>query len=202
MSDSGLAQFERETFLQAAELLSHACMHVIAWNGTSAAWRGFDEDVAFCNEVSRRFGVPATASMLALNFALNRIGVKRLGLVTPYSDQVQSKIVDNYSEAGFDCVSERHSGIEVNFEFSKIPATDVAQMAREVAQAKPEAIIIICTNLNCAHIVPELEAELGIPVFDSTSAVVWHALRLAGVETLSLSDWGSLFTQEKYQSIE
>lgn len=201
MSSAGLAQFERETFLQAAELLSHAFMHVIAWNGTSAAWRGFDEDVSFCQDVSERFGVPATASMLALNLVLNHINVRRLGIVTPYSDAVQSKILQNYRDAGFDTVAERHSGIEVNFEFSKIPAQEVGRMAHEVAQSKPEAMIIICTNLNCAHIVPQLEAELGIPIFDSTSVVVWHALRLAGVNTSCIRDWGSLFTQDEYQSI-
>jgi len=201
LTDSGLAQFEQQTFLQAAELLSHAFMHVIAWNGTSAAWRGFHEDVAFCEEVSRRFEVPATASMLALNLILRHLDVARLGLVTPYSDAVQSKIVENYQSAGFNCVAERHSGIEFNFEFSKIPASDVRAMAEQVAEAKPEAIIIICTNLNCAHIVADLEAELGIPVFDSTSAVVWHALRLADVDTSSINGWGSLFTESTFASL-
>lgn len=201
LTDSGLAQFERQTFLQAAELLSHAYMHVIAWNGTSAAWRGFDEDVSFCEDVSRQFDVPATASMLALNLVLKHLDVQRLGVVTPYSDTVQKKILENYSHAGFDCVAERHSGIEVNFEFSRIPASSVTQMALEVAESRPEAIIIICTNLNCAHVVPDLEAKLGIPVFDSTSAVVWHALRLAGVDTTAIRQWGSLFCESQYQNI-
>jgi len=139
--------------------------------------------------------------MLALNLVLKHLGIRRLGLVTPYSDAVQSKIVENYQAIGFDCVGERHSGIEVNFDFSQIPADDVRSMAHAVAECKPEAIIIICTNLNCAHIVADLERELGIPIFDSTSAVVWHALRLADVDTSSISGWGSLFTDSTFAKL-
>jgi maleate isomerase len=66
-------------------------------------------------------------------------------------------------------------------------------MCREVAKAKPEAIAIYCTNLRGAPLAEELEAELGIPVLDSISTVVWKSLRLAGVDTSRISGWGQLF---------
>ena len=193
LSDGGLAQFEMTPFLNAAELLADAKMDVIAWNGTSAAWRGFHEDDALCEAIHARFGIPATASMVALNEIMRARDVTRFGLVTPYIDEVQTRILENYAAAGFECVAERHSGIRVNFDFSEIDDDHIIEQTRAVAKAKPEAIIIICTNMRAAPLVAQLEAELGVPIFDSTSAVVWRALQLAGVQVDAAAQWGGLF---------
>lgn len=193
LAEHALAQFDLAPFLGAAELLADARMHVIAWNGTSSAWKGFDQDTALCSAITGRFGLPATTSMHALNLILRATGAMRFGLVTPYLDDVQSKIVENYATEGFEVVAERHSGISVNFEFSQIPGEDIATMVRNVALEKPDAIIIVCTNLDSPGLVEDLERELGIPVYDSLSAVVWHSLRLASVDTSAIAGWGSLF---------
>ena len=68
-------------------------------------------------------------------------------------------------------------------------------MTREVAAARPDAIAILCTNLRGAALVPALEAELGLPVYDSVATVVWHSLQLAGIDTRRLHAWGRLFKE-------
>jgi maleate isomerase len=68
-------------------------------------------------------------------------------------------------------------------------------MIREVAAARPQAIVVLCTNLRAAPLVPALEAELGIPIYDSVATVVWQALRLAGADTRRIRSWGRLFTE-------
>ncbi len=54
---------------------------------------------------------------------------------------------------------------------------------------------MFCTNLRGAPLVNELELELGVPIYDSIAAVVWKALRLAGVDTRRLTRWGRLFRE-------
>lgn len=193
LSEGGLAQFESAPFMTAADLLADAKMDVIAWNGTSAAWRGFHEDEALVKIIGSRFGAKATASMIALNDILVEREQKRFALVTPYIDEVQAKIIENYRGAGFDVADERHLGVHVNFDFALIERDAIAEMVRAVAPSRPDAIMIVCTNLNAAPLVAELEAEVGIPIYDSTSAVVWRALQLAGVDARGLGRWGSLF---------
>ena len=196
LNSYGLAQFELAPFLDAASLLADARMHVIAWNGTSAAWRGFHEDEALAEAITDRHGVPGTASMLALNHIMRTRGITRFGLVTPYTSDVQARIRANYAEAGFTVTDERHSGISVNYAFSEIEPEPIQTMVREVAESKPECIIIICTNLRSAPLVADLERELDIPIYDSTSAVVWHALTLAGVDPRACgAHWGRLFEE-------
>ena len=51
-------------------------------------------------------------------------------------------------------------------------------MVRQVAAAKPQAIVCLCTNFPAAVVAAPMEAELGIPVYDSTALGVWHALQL------------------------
>ncbi len=201
LSQQALAQFEIEPFMSSARLLADAKMDVIAWNGTSAAWRGFHEDHDLCAEIEARYGIAATASMMALNLVLKAGGVTNIGLVTPYVSDVQSAIVDNYTNAGFVIDAERHLGISVNFDFSQVAEQAIADMVLEVAKSQPAAIIIICTNLPAATLIDNLEQQTGIPIYDSTSAVVWHSLRLIGVDTAALTQWGSLFTNPGLQNI-
>ena len=193
LTEQALGQFDDREILGAAELLSHAKVGVIGWSGTSASWRGFDTDEALCRRITEATGIPACTSVLALNeiFALTK--VRRFGLVTPYLEDVQAKIVANYARAGYECVAERHLDLRDNFSFSEVDADTLRRMVREVAQAEPDAIAILCTNLRGGPLVAELEAETGIPVHDSIATVVWKSLRLAGADPRRVRGWGRLF---------
>ena len=195
LSAGALAQFAPQEILSAARLLSHAHCRVIAWNGTSAGWLGFERDERLCEAISRETGAAACTSVLALNEIFQRTGVRRLGLVTPYRSDVQQAIVANYAGAGIECVAERHLGLQDNFSFSEVTPQALAALVHEVAAAKPDAIVILCTNLRGAPLVPALEQALNLPVYDSISAVVWKALRLAGTDTRRIRAWGRLFTE-------
>src|SRR6266446_1525933 len=97
LSASALALFDDSEILRAAELLAHAKVDVIGWNGTSSGWLGFEADVRLCEQITAATGIPATTSMLALNEILEQRKVTRLGYVTPYLDDVQAKILENYA---------------------------------------------------------------------------------------------------------
>ncbi len=195
LSQTGLAQFDDVPMLHASSLLADARVAAIGWNGTSGGWLGFDVDRRLCAGIGAATGIPATTSMLALNDILAARGVRRLGLVTPYTDDVQARIVANYAVLGIETISERHIGISENFAFAEVRPETIAAMVREVAAARPEAIAIICTNLRAAPLVAALEAETGILVLDTIATVVWGALRLAGVDPAAISSWGRLFRE-------
>jgi maleate isomerase len=193
LTKQALGQFDDREILGAAELLSHAKVGVIGWSGTSASWRGFDTDEALCRRIAEATGIPACTSVLALNELFARLAVRRFGLVTPYLDDVQAKIVANYAAAGYECVAERHLGLRDNFSFSEVDADTLRTMVRDVAAARPDAIVILCTNLRGGPLVAELEAELGIPILDSVATVVWKSLQLVCADTRRVRGWGHLF---------
>ncbi|HZG22613.1 MAG TPA: aspartate/glutamate racemase family protein [Herbaspirillum sp.] len=193
LSNQALAQFDDSEILRAAELLSHAKVGSIAWNGTSSGWLGFDADERLCRRITEATGIPACTSVLALNEIFDITGVKRFGLVTPYLDEVQAAIIKNYAASGLECVSERHLRKQDNFSFSEVGAAELRAMVREVAKDKPQAITIFCTNLRGAPLVEELEREVGIPIYDTISTVVWKSLQQAGADPSRIRGWGSLF---------
>jgi maleate isomerase len=195
LTEGALAQFDTPSVLQAATLLSHARCGVIGWSGTSSSWLGFDADERLCRAIESETGARACTSVLALNEILSHSGARRLALVTPYLDDVQQRIVANYARVGVEVVAERHLGLEDNFSFCEVTAAQIEAMCRDVAAARPDAIAILCTNLRGAPLVPALESELGIPVYDSVATVVWKALRLAGVDTRGVRGWGRLFEE-------
>ncbi len=193
LTGDALAQFDDRPILAAAELLAHAKVDVIAWNGTSSGWLGFEADRRLCERIEAATGTRASTSMLALNEILAATGVKRLGLVTPYIDAVQQRIVANYAALGIDCGAERHLGIQDNFAFSEVSEAVLTAMVRAVAAEKPDAIGIICTNLRAAPLVAALEREVGIPIYDTIATVVWKSLKLAGLDPARVTGWGRVF---------
>lgn len=195
LSDKALGQFDDAEILRAAELLSHAKVRSIGWNGTSSGWLGFEADERLCRRITDATGIAACTSVLALNEIFALTGVKRFGLVTPYLDDVQAAIMRNYEASGFQCIAERHRGLRDNFSFSEVTADDIRRMVSEVAQAKPDAITIFCTNLRGAPLVESLEKEIGIPIYDTIATVVWKSLRLVGIDTRRVERWGRLFRE-------
>ncbi|HEX2216189.1 MAG TPA: aspartate/glutamate racemase family protein [Xanthobacteraceae bacterium] len=199
LSDRALNQFDDGVILPAAELLAHAKVDTIAWNGTSACWLGFEADEKLVARIEQKTGIPAATSVLAFREVFQRTGATRVALVTPYRDDVQEKIMTNWGAAGFACVAERHLGMQDNFSFSTVPAQTIADMARTVARERPDAIAVICTNMDGATLAPALETETGIPVYDSIATAVWSSLIFAGVEPRSLATWGRLFSDPRLQ---
>ncbi|MFM0555302.1 aspartate/glutamate racemase family protein [Paraburkholderia sediminicola] len=195
LSEQALGQFDASRILAAARQLADARVDVIGWSGTSAGWLGFERDQALCRQITEATGIPATTSVLALNEIFEKTGVRRFGLVSPYTDDVQQRIVRNYEKLGLECVAERHLGLQDNFSFAEVPDTQLAIMMREAAFARPDAVTTFCTNLHAAHLVRAFEMATDIPAYDTVATVVWKALRLLNVDTEPLQSWGRLFAE-------
>ena len=196
LSNQALSQFDNRPMLDAATLLSDARVHVICWNGTSSGWLGFDQDERLCEAITAKTRTPACSSVLALNEIFSTTGVQRFGLVTPYLDEIQDRILANYKNAGFACPAERHLGDPGNFSFAEISEATIATMCREVAgRADIDAIAIFCTNLRGLSVVEALEAELGLPIYDTVATGLWKSLKLAGIDPSRVQGWGRLFRE-------
>ena len=192
---AALGQFESGPILEAASLLADAQVDAICWNGTSASWLGLEHDRTLCRSIREATGIAATSSVLALDEVFRVTGVTRFGLVSPYLEAVQDRIVETFRNEGFDCNAERHLGIRDNFAFSDVNGDTLKEMVLQVAKARPDAITVLCTNLNGAPLVEALEAETGIPVYDATATALWGALRVAKADPGRVKGWGRLFRE-------
>jgi maleate isomerase len=188
-----LNQFDPSAMLSAADLLADAKVDAIAWNGTSASWLGLARDTNLCDAITACTGAPATTSTLACMDAVRMLALQRVGLVTPYTDDVQARIGRVWADAGIACHAERHLGLRDNFSFGEVTPAAIADMIRAVAAEGCEGVVVLCTNMEGAGIAASLERELDVVVLDSVAVTLWRTMQLAGADPKVLSSWGRIF---------
>ena len=198
LSESAQRQFDDDEILRAAELLAHAKVDVVAWNGTSASWLGFERDVRLCERITASTGIRACTTVLAYRDLFRLLGIARIGLVTPYSQEVQDKIIANWSSEGLQCVAERHLSLQDNFSFAEVPEAEVADLIEDVVREGCDAVAVVCTNMRGAGVAEPLERKLGVPVFDSIAVTLWACLIATGVDPARIHGWGRLFTSQAF----
>jgi maleate isomerase len=194
LTESALRQFDESEIMRAAELLAHAKVDVVAWNGTSASWLGFDRDQRLCELITATTGIKACTTVLACRDLLQRLGAARIGLVTPYRPDVQERIIANWNSQRLHCVSERHLSLQDNFSFAEVPEAEVAALIEEVACEGCDAVLVLCTNMRGAGAAARLERKFGVPVLDSIAVTLWACLAATGSDPSRIRGWGRLFS--------
>lgn len=196
--DAGaLAQFDDTPILAAAELLAHAKVDVISWNGTSASWLGFEKDQRLKERIEAATGIETTTCILSLLDILDRIDARSQALVTPYTGDVQAQIISTYGARGFACPAERHLDIRDNFAFGMVAETTIREMIKECLAAKPDAVTVLCTNMNGAREAEALESDSGPLILDSVAVTLWGGLMSIGIRPDALKGWGRIFTDPR-----
>jgi maleate isomerase len=127
-------------------------------------------------------GVPSTNPLTAAKAALAALGVKRLGLVTPYSPDVTDAMQANFNAAGIQVTVVGSFYEESDLVVGKIDPKSILEAAISVGQSDDvDGVFISCTSLRAAGIIDDAEQALGKPVTASNHALAWHLLRLAGI---------------------
>ncbi len=181
LQHNALSQFDIEPMCRAGILLSDAEIDALIWAGTAGSWLGVDYDKALVDALTQDCDVVATTSTLAIVESCRFMGVSKIALVTPYLDEIVSKIIDTYATQGIEVVSERHLGLERNRDFGLVTPEEIKNLAFDCKTSHAEALVIACTNLRATGLIDELGIKLGIPVLDSIAVTLWHGLTIAGV---------------------
>ncbi len=186
-------QFESAVMLDVAQLLEDAHVDVLAWNGTAGSWLGPDRDRQLCSDIANATGIPTTTSTLALLEACRIFGVTRLGLATPYVQELNDQISRCYAQEGIDVVADEWLGLTDNLDVGSLASEKTRELVVRAARNDAQAVALVCTNVAATPLVQELEKQLGIPVFDSIAATLWKCLDLVDAP-LRPSGFGTLMT--------
>ncbi|MEO1679664.1 MAG: Asp/Glu/hydantoin racemase [Pseudomonadota bacterium] len=161
------AQFELDAQVAAARLLTDAKVERIVWGGTSASWLGIERDEAFAARVFAETGIPTTTTVLEINRHLIALGARRIGMVTPYTNDVAEQINSTYRGLGFEIAASCNDGGDMSLDFAAIAPGTIVEMIRNVASAAPDAVVIMCTNVAGAAVAADLAPQLDLPILDS-----------------------------------
>jgi maleate isomerase len=193
LEQDSLQQFNYEPMLRAAELLAHAEVDVIAWNGTSGGWLGFDIDRELCALITKTTGIPATTSMLAQLDAFTKNNVKTCHLVTPYIPEMNELIKKQYQKLGIETINMEGCSITINRQIGQVSQDTIESMIKNVSSSPADALSIVCTNFAAINNVEYYEKKYNQTIYDTIAVVVWKAMQMVGVDPSKVKGWGKLF---------
>lgn len=168
---------------------------VIAYGCTaSSIVQGVAYDRHLREEIQTTFKVPATTAAHAILQAARTLGVRKVSLVSPYTQAVAAAEHDYFESAGLQVLSGAHLGISDGFRLADPTPEELFQLGRNGWSDASDALIISCLNTRSHAAVAVLEEAIGKPVITSTQATLWHALRLAAVED-RIAGYGRLLSE-------
>ena len=180
-------QYDLDAMASAAALLADAGPGVLLWAGSKGVQCGLERELALCERIRVETGVPTTTPTLALEALIRDRGIGAIGLISPYSRPYQAQLIDGFKRMGLACVAEAHAGIEDNLAYASVGAARIRAMARQVARARPDAILAWCTNFPAGSLAGAIEREVGVPFLTrprSVSAGRWRASASTSPEAL------------------
>ncbi|MDI3419431.1 maleate cis-trans isomerase family protein [Streptomyces luteolus] len=172
---------EHETLRAAVSALQEVEPRTLAYACTSGSFvAGLAGEQAMCAQMSSASGgLPAVTTSGALLEALADLRVRRLAVITPYTRSVTDSLADFLHQVGIEVTGREYLGL--TRKIWAVPYRDVVDMARNVTLGGAEALFISCTNLPTYDVIPQLEAELRMPVLSANQVTMWAALRRIGV---------------------
>ncbi|MEE1802432.1 MULTISPECIES: decarboxylase [unclassified Streptomyces] len=174
---------EHETLGEAVRALGVSEPEVVAYACTSGSFVGGPAgERAMCEAMTRAGEVPSLTTTGALVEALEELGVGRIALVTPYTESVTQSLEEYLAEVGVAVTGRAFLGL--TRDIWKVPYRSVMDMARQAVVGAADALFISCTNLPTYDVIPQLEAELGMPVLSANQVTMWAALRRLGAHAV------------------
>ncbi|MYB34859.1 MAG: Asp/Glu racemase [Gammaproteobacteria bacterium] len=167
---------------------------VIAYGCTSATMTIGEEEVF---RLIRRAKPESTVTtpITAAFAAFGAFGAKRIGLITPYIEEVNKTVARHIQRGGFDVPVLGTFEEDRDSVVSRISQASIEKAVWEITQSNEvDAVFVSCTSIKMVRFCEQLEKDIGLPITSSNHAMAWHTLRLAGLATQPRG-LGSLFSK-------
>jgi maleate isomerase len=177
-----------------ASLLSSAGVNVIVYGCTTGSLvGGVDWERDLTLRISDKTGIRTISTGGAVVEALCVLGGKRIGVVTPYSDVLNSREAGFLTAKGLEVSEIKGLGLINNLEIGRVSSHVIEGLVKDV-ESDADVIFISCTNLPVIKIIEKLEKELNKPVVTSNQASLWAALLDSNIT--SIPGYGALLREK------
>ncbi len=133
--------------------------------------------------IAEATGGQATSVTNAQVEALRRLDVKRVAVAAPYRAEVTAKLVEYLEQSGFQVTQSRSQAFISEWQIGNAPSSVWFDLARQADSREAEAVVLACSGIRTGDIIDRFEAERGKPLISAPAVVMWHALRLADINT-------------------
>lgn len=176
---------------EATRLLAMVSPQVIVLAHTATSYTlGREAEAELVHRQETATGTRFVTAFGSVLQALAALNVRRIGYATPYGADLTEQGRAHLTQHGFDVVSvARLEGVRNIYEETNERAYAVGKQAD---RSEAEAVFLSGTGMPTLAMLQMLEDDLGKPVISAASAMMWNALRVAGVR-VSRPGYGRLF---------
>jgi arylmalonate decarboxylase len=120
--------------------------------------------------------------------AARALGLRRLCVVTPYSEDLSGHLPGYLAEYGFGVLAVRSLPTNLPAQFTP---EQVFDLARQAWRPDADGLFVSCTGLPMLELIAPLEEDLGRPVIAANQASFWGVLGRAGLSA-TIKGYGAL----------
>jgi maleate isomerase len=163
-------------------LLGTARVEVISLAQTSASLFTDDYDATTTQRMSKAAGVPAITSAQAIGQAVRALGMRRIALVSPYSQPVIERAKHYYeSKYGLDVVALEGFAATDSYMIGKLGPENARDAFARINRPEIEILVVPGGNFPTMSFVAAWEQEFGKPVITTNQAALWAMMGIMGV---------------------
>jgi maleate isomerase len=167
-----------------SKLLGDARVEVIALAQTSASLFADDYDEVTVKRMSEASGLSSLTSAQAVGRALRALGTLRIGMATPYSEEVIARATQYFARKfGISVVASESLGATNSYAIGKMDAGVARAAFRRIDRPAIEALLVPGGNFPTLDWIAAWEQEFGKPVITTNQATLWAVLRAMQINT-------------------
>lgn len=145
---------------------------------TSRKGLGYDRELI--RRITAASGKPATTASTAMLEAYAVLGISRVALAAPWSEDVNKTVAAFIEANGVAVTSQVAMGVVRNNDVGRLDPETAYESGLAVDRPEAQAIFLACGNWWTMSIVERLERALGKPVLTTNMVSIWGALRMLG----------------------
>jgi maleate isomerase len=165
-----------------SKLLGDARVEVIALAQTSASLFADDYDEVTVRRMTEASGVPSLTSAQAIGRALRALGVSKIAMATPYSDEVIARAKNYYqTKYGVAVPAAESLGATNSYAIGKMDAGAAQAAFARIDRPDIQALVVPGGNFPTMNWIDAWESQFGKPVITTNQATLWAVMRTMGI---------------------
>jgi maleate cis-trans isomerase len=165
---------------KAAMEVAFADVDIIVYGCTARSFvkPGLDREII--DRIENATGIVATTTSTAIINATRKLHLRKLAVVTPYTEETNKNLTDFLKRNGLEIIRlvGRYMSDQ---ELSSLSPCFPYRFAKKAHGPDIDGVLIACTNFMTIDVIPRLEKDLGKPVVSANTASMWDALMKLGV---------------------
>jgi maleate isomerase len=166
---------------EAAELVADSGADLVVFHCTAVSTFSPKLEQSIKERIARACGKPATATSEAIVAALNRLGARRIVMLSPYVEHINARELAYFAGFGFEVLASAGLDCAGAGEMMAVTPEKWREFALSLRNDAADAYLISCTTVRSVDVIEELEQQLGRPVVTSNTATAWHCMRKMGI---------------------